>query len=82
VELSKREKYYAYIRMIERDFPKMIDQAIPLDGLGIVNVNCVRYILEALHYDHGVFHTKQNKVSTIMSHENTIDLFSISIMPP
>jgi hypothetical protein len=30
--------------MIERDFPKIIDAAIPLDGLGIVNTNCVRYV--------------------------------------
>jgi len=44
VELAKREKYFPYICMIERDFPKIIDHAIPLDGLGIVNVNCVRYV--------------------------------------
>jgi hypothetical protein len=30
--------------MIERDFPKIIDYVIPLDGMGIVNVNCVRYV--------------------------------------
>lgn len=41
-ELARREKHEAYIRMVERDFPKIIDASIPLDGMGIVNVNCVR----------------------------------------
>src|ERR1700753_2678081 len=44
VELARREKHYPYLCMIERDFPKIIDYAIPLDGMGIVNVNCVRYV--------------------------------------
>jgi CTD kinase subunit gamma len=49
VELARREKYYPYICMIERDFSKIIDHAIPLDGLGVVNVNCVRYVCLNLH---------------------------------
>lgn len=44
VELARREKHISYIRMVERDFGKIIDAAIPLDGLGVVNVNCVRYV--------------------------------------
>jgi hypothetical protein len=62
VELAKHEKHFEYLCMIERDFPKIIDAAIPLDGLGIVNVKCVRYVLHMLHFDLGVFCTSANRV--------------------
>jgi hypothetical protein len=35
--------------MIERDYHRIIDAAIPLDGLGIVNVNCVRYVSSSIY---------------------------------
>jgi hypothetical protein len=36
--------------MVERDFPRIIDDAVPLDGMGIVNVNCVRYVSLSSEY--------------------------------
>ncbi|KAF2675103.1 hypothetical protein BT63DRAFT_474766 [Microthyrium microscopicum] len=73
VELARREKHLAYICMIERDFPKIIDAAIPLDGLGIVNVNCVRYVLQVLHNDYQIFCTEDNRTTHNTSIHQTFD---------
>jgi CTD kinase subunit gamma CTK3 len=58
VDAAKRDKYYNYVKMIERDWGQVVDAAIPLegvDGLGIVNANAVRYVTQTLHYEHGLW---------------------------
>jgi hypothetical protein len=65
VEASRREekkrnngRTASYVLMIERDWKQVVDAAIPVDdekGLGVVNANAVRYVMQVLHFEHGLW---------------------------
>jgi hypothetical protein len=58
VDAAKREMCWTYVHKIERDWGHIVNSAIPLEGaddLGIVNVNAVRYVLQVLHFEHGLW---------------------------
>jgi CTD kinase subunit gamma len=47
-ELSKRENYPEFIRMMQRDIFKILDAVVPVDGSGAANLKVVRSVLQGL----------------------------------
>lgn len=45
---AAREKYTAYIRMVERDIIRIVDAVVPEDGSGAANIKVVRKVISSL----------------------------------
>lgn len=47
-DMSIRENYSSYVRMIQRDILRIVDAVVPSDGSGAANVKHVRWVLDNL----------------------------------